>query len=177
MKKFKTSVSLYVVNNPIKLILLSLAFIFISVPQLLHLQSDYGARVWFRTTDPLIKDLDELEQKFGNDERIIIAVHSEKGIFQKANIETVQRLTEKLWLVPSVVRVDSIANYSYSDNQENQLETLPFIDEEVELGEEYLKERKEIAKNDPVLNGNLVSDTAISPWFTEPCLSLKREVL
>ena len=34
-------------------------------------ESDFGVRIWFKTDDHLIQDLNELEQKFGNDERIL----------------------------------------------------------------------------------------------------------
>ena len=75
------SINLY--EKPWRFILLSLAFCAAMIPQLLTLESDFGVRIWFKTDDPLIQELNELEQRFGNDERILLAMHAKSGIFNK----------------------------------------------------------------------------------------------
>ena len=96
------------------------------IPQLLTLESDFGVRIWFRTTDPLIEDLNELEQKFGNDERVLLAIHSKETMFSKKNLQVLSDITEGMWMVPEIARVDSMANYNYSVSEEGDLYSVPF---------------------------------------------------
>ena len=91
-------------EKPWRFILVSLTFCALMIPQLLTLESDFGVRIWFKTDDPLIQELNELEQRFGNDERILLAMHSKSGIFNQKNLDILEKITDKMWLVPEVSR-------------------------------------------------------------------------
>ena len=61
----------------------------------------------------MIKDFNSFERQFGNDDSIVMAIHSPSGIFDKESLKIVQELTEKAWLLPEVIRVDSLSNYNW----------------------------------------------------------------
>ena len=135
-----------IIKHPLKYMSGCLILSVFLIPHLLKIESDFGVRIWFRTTDPLIKDLNELERKFGNDEKIILAVHTKNGIFKRDKIELLQQLTEELWQIPQILRVDSLTNYNYSISEGDDLITAPFFDEYEELNDQYVLSRKELAK-------------------------------
>jgi uncharacterized protein len=146
-----------IINHPLKYITSCLIISIFLIPHVLKIESDFGVRIWFRTTDPLIKDLNELERKFGNDEKVILAIHTNKGIFQKDKIELLQKITEDLWLVPQVLRVDSLVNYNYSISEGDDLITTPFFDEYEELTTDYISQRKALAQKDKIILNQFVS--------------------
>lgn len=147
-------------DRPLLFILLSLTSFFFFAPFILQLQSDYSARIWFRTTDPLIKDLDKLEQKFGNDEKVVIGVHAPGGIFKPEIMKVLKDLTEKSWLVPEVVRVDSLTNFNHTRSEEDDLISEPLIPEDAELTQDFLDERKVLALEDKFVKDQFISKDA-----------------
>jgi uncharacterized protein len=149
-----------IVYKPLPFIVSSVVLILLLAPHILKLEANYGVRIWFRTNDPLIKDLDALEQKFGSDEKVTIAVHSLTGIFTPKNVKVIQQLTEKVWLLPEVVRVDSLSNFNYTEATEEEMITRPFLDEEVEYTPQMLVKKKEIALTDPMIVDMFISRDA-----------------
>lgn len=156
-KNLKNKLIDSIINHPIKYMISCFFLALLLIPNLLKIESDFGVRIWFRTTDPLIQDLNELERKFGNDEKVILAVHAKNGIFQKENIELLQKLTDELWQVPQILRVDSLVNYNYSIAKEEELYTTPLFEEEVELTNEYILSRKSLVQNDNIIMNQFIS--------------------
>ncbi|MAW07605.1 MAG: hypothetical protein CME61_04915, partial [Halobacteriovoraceae bacterium] len=157
MNSFINKLSYLIYHRPLRFIIGSLTICLLMIPQLLTLESDFGVRIWFKTDDHLIQDLNELEQKFGNDERILLAVHSKTDIFTKSNLEALEKLTEGMWLVPQVTRVDSMSNYNYSKVDGDDLYSEPFIENAAELSPKEIIEKKEIALNDKILKNRFIS--------------------
>ena len=102
MHKFISALANSIYEKPKRYIFASLLVSCLMIPQLLTLESDFGVRIWFRTSDPLIQDLNELERKFGNDERVLLAIHSKNTIFSKRNLKILSDITEGMWLVPEI---------------------------------------------------------------------------
>lgn len=121
----------------------------------------YDVRIWFRTTDPLIKVLDTFEKQFGNDESLVIVVHSPSGIFDTESATLVRELTERMWKLPEIIRVDSLSNYNYSYAEEDDIIVESFFPELPEpLTDELLSKKKAIALKHKVLPGYLISRDA-----------------
>src|SRR5687768_13846536 len=94
-------------------LLLGLALVFAMVPGMSRLTADFSHRAFFFDDDPLLLQFDAFERRFGNDDSVVIAVHSPSGVFDADTASLVSALTEELWRVPEVIRVDSLANYSW----------------------------------------------------------------
>lgn len=138
-------------------IVLMLLFVGALAPGLRHFQEKYDVRIWFRETDPLIKTLNSFERQFGNDESIVVALHSDKGIFNPTVATALRNITEEMWKVPEVIRVESLTNYNFSFAEGDDIFVESFFHED-DLTADYLKERKEIALNHEVMPNYLISE-------------------
>ena len=63
--------------------------------------------------DPLLVQFNAFERRFGNDDAVVIAVHSPSGVFDADTAGLLNELTAGLWQVPEVIRVDSLANFNW----------------------------------------------------------------
>tara|TARA_R110002072_G_scaffold534_8_gene4294 strand:+ start:45699 stop:48002 length:2304 start_codon:yes stop_codon:yes gene_type:complete len=146
----------FVIMKPKLSLLLSFIIIFAFLPGLGSFQEKYDVRIWFRDSDPLIQRLDEFEKKFGNDESLIVALKNEDGIFNPKSLSLIYNLTEELWQIPQVLRVETLANYNYSYAEDDDIIIEPFIDSD-KLSIEEAIQKKEIALKHEVMPGYLVS--------------------
>ena len=128
---------------------------------LVHFKEKHDVRIWFRETDPNIKLLDEFEKHFGNDESLVIVVNSPSGIFDQESLALLQDLTEKTWLIPQIIRVDSLTNFRLTFAEEDEINVRPLVSEEPEDWTlANLEEWEETAKDHRILTGFLIDKTA-----------------
>lgn len=171
-KGFVTRFSRSVINNPIKNMLWSFLLVALLVPGISQFSEDYDVRTWFRETDPNIKQLDKFEKQFGNDENLVIVVHSPSGIFDKESIEVLRGLTEKTWEIPQVLRVDSLINFNYTSAEGDDINVDPFL-EEGELTADFLAHKERQALSHRVLPGYLISKDAKSAMIFARLVTLE----
>lgn len=155
-KGFSYKVSSLIVEHPKKLLVFSLFFIACFLPGLAQFNEKYDVRIWFVETDPEIEKLNAFERHFGNDENLVFAMYSPSGIFDQESMAQLYKLTEKAWLIPEVLRVDSLTNYSDTYGEEDDIFVEPFISEG-EWEDSYLDERRERALGHRVLPDYLIS--------------------
>ena len=117
---------------------------------------DYNVRMWFRDSDPNIKILDSFERQFGNDESVVIVVHNKDGLFNQKSIGLLKNLTEEMWLIPQIIRVDSLINYNLSTADGDDIEVRSFI-EKREYSDQELASKRTQALAHKVLPGYLIS--------------------
>ncbi len=150
-------------RRPLASLLLTLALMVILIPGWKSFGEKYDVRIWFRTTDPLIKVLDKFERQFGNDESLIIALHSPSGIFDVDSARLIHSLTERMWGVPQVIRVESLSNYNYSSAEGDEVVVGPFFPDEIDdITHEIMPELKAKALSHKVMPGYLVSRDGLS---------------
>jgi predicted RND superfamily exporter protein len=136
------------------------------------MEADFGYRIWFRDSEPLLKRYDDFQAKFGNDDLVNIIIHSPNGIFDEESIKIISEVTEGLWLVPDVISVDSITNYQWTSAEEDDITIEDFIPEEFDQA--VLDKKKTLAINDKTLPDYLINRDAtvtniyakIRPYFT-----------
>ena len=78
-----------------------------------HLEIDGSYRIWFAEDSKILTEYDKFREEFSNDDGIVIVFQDKKGIFNKKALSSIQRLTEALWEMPHIDRVDSITNYQH----------------------------------------------------------------
>lgn len=130
------------------------------LPGMSRIEADFSHRGFFWTDDPLLIAFDEFERRFGNDDQVVVALHSPSGIFDADSMAVLQELTERMWQVPEVIRVDSLSNYNWVHADGDELIVEPFIPDDQELTAELLEARKEIALAHEVMPSYLVSRDA-----------------
>ncbi len=168
-----------VVENPKKCFFSSLTFLLLFLPGLALFQEEYNVRIWFRESDPNIKVLDQFERQFGNDENMIIVLRHPEGIFNAKRIKVIHQLTEGMWKVPQIIRVDSLTNYNFTQVKDDDLHVSPFFDFGLDKDKEYsaleLEQKKNFALRHKVLPGYLISPDANSAMiFARLAPSLSR---
>lgn len=115
---------------------------------------DFAATSWFTDDDPEIILLKQFEKTFGSDESVILLFEIDEGsIFTPENINILHNLTEEMWLVPEVMRVESLTNYNWSYAEADNLITEPFLPEDRIDDKSFLKDREKEALEHRVLPG------------------------
>jgi predicted RND superfamily exporter protein len=125
-----------------------------------HLQMDGSYRIWFGEESKILTDYDKFRSTFGNDDSLIITFQDKEGIFNKKALQSVDNITQALWKMKYVARVDSITNYQYIHNNPDEPDDIvveDFIKDISNASSEYLANRKEIATSDPLVVDGFIS--------------------
>jgi predicted RND superfamily exporter protein len=126
-----------------------------------HLVIDGSYRIWFEKDSKILKEYDAFRDEFSNDDGITIVFRDKNGIFNKKALSSIQRLTEALWEMPHIDRVDSITNYQYVhaqvDNPDDVLVDDFIMDNLNKADEAYFLERNKTATSDSIIRGSFIS--------------------
>jgi uncharacterized protein len=150
-RKIGYAISSSIVNNPIRTIIAFFIILAILLPGIFKIKSRWSPRMWFDKDHHEIIKLDQFEQKFGNDQSVIITIHSKNGIFKPKAIKIISEITEKLWSVQDIIRVESMANYNHISSEEDDIIIEPLVDEEIEYTSTYLTLIKKRALEDEII--------------------------
>ena len=150
----------FIKARPVFSLYLSCMLVLALFPGLGGMQANFTYRGFFHADDPLILDFDKFERQFGNDSSVVLAVHSPSGIFDVETTELLKTLTEEMWTVPEVIRVDSLTNYNWVHADGDELIVEPFIPDDIPLSAKLLKARKKTALKHEILPRYLVSEDA-----------------
>lgn len=115
-------------------------------------------RIWFGEGSQILTSYDKFRDTFGNDDAIMIAFEDKDGVFNQKAIDSIRRISDFLWQTKYVARVDSLINYQYIHaDKENPDDIIvnDFIPKG--LSEYELKEKREIAINDPLILEKLIN--------------------
>ena len=170
---FSRDFSRFILDHPWRSISLALVLVALLVPGLRYMEADFGYRIWFRSDDPLLSKFDAFERRFGNDEMVAVVVHSPTGIFDRGSVAILHELTEEMWQVPEVIRVESLTNYNWTHADGDELIVEPLLDPDEEMTNSLLQERKRVALEHEIIPGYLVSrdgKTAIIYSMLKPAI-------
>ncbi|WP_347331197.1 efflux RND transporter permease subunit [Marinimicrobium locisalis] len=191
MRSFKSDViSRFVVHHPVKSILLALLLSLTAIAGVRNLEADFTYRAFFSEGNPLREEVEAFERQFSNDDTAVLMVRSPSGIFDPESARLVVELTEAMWALPEVVRVDSVSNYRWVHAANDEIVVEPLIPEQGQLSQKMLDQRREVALNHEIIPDYLLSqdgtttmivatvrnaqDTAVDP---EPVISGVRDLI
>ncbi|MCG8418830.1 MAG: MMPL family transporter [Proteobacteria bacterium] len=166
----------FIATHPRKALAAGLMLLALLVPGLGKLQADFSYRIWFDEDDPHLARFDAFERRFGNDEAIAVIMHSPSGIFDVESAATLVALTEGMWQVSEVIRVESLSNFNWAHaHSENPDELIiePLIPEDLPHTAELLASRRVAALEHETIPGFLVSRdgrTALVVGWLQPGL-------
>ena len=144
-----------IVSHPVKSLLLSLALVAAGLAGVVRAKADFTHRAYFWHDDPHLVRFDAFERRFGNDDAVVVAVHSPSGIFDADSVGLLRELTERMWRVPEVIRVDSLSNYNWVHAKGDDIVVEPLLPDTVTP--QLLEERKRVALGHEVIPDYLVS--------------------
>jgi predicted RND superfamily exporter protein len=98
-------------TRPKTAIFLGLILLLILLAGAGNMSTDFSYRSNLSEDSPIIKDFDNFESRFGNDDMVVLALSSKQGIFTTEAVNKLKKMTADMWLLPDVTRVDSLANF------------------------------------------------------------------
>ena len=153
---------------------------------------DNDLSAWFSRANPLYRDYDRFSAEFGGTQPLIVALRSDipspaapdDGLFTRERLEFLSAVTRELERIPSVQRVQSLANANLLRAQQ-ELKTLNEADDPaltigpiLDLARRSPEVIRRLALDDSLLRGDLVSAdgtvTAIVVTFDEARLDQDR---
>ena len=146
-----------IVHKPKRWLFLSFLSLVVAIMGISKIESSFTVKVWLQPEDQRIKNLEEFERTFGSSETMDLAVYSKDGIFTKENLKTIHALTEEMWKIEGIVRVESVTNFNWIDTFEDDINIAPFIPEDFSYSKEELRTKRDLAVNDTQLSNNFIS--------------------
>lgn len=155
----------FFVNHPLKIMLFTLGFAVFSILGLNKLESISGFKMWFSPQDPYLLSYEQYEKNFGNDDNVVVAIHSPSGIFDKESVAIIKDLTAKMWKIDDVIRVDSLANHQMITGGGGDI----LIESVLESDDaEFLKKRGEqVIADDQIVNLLISEDLKTATVFAQ----------
>ncbi|MBT3979728.1 MAG: MMPL family transporter [Bacteriovoracaceae bacterium] len=157
MKKLTKNIQDFLIAHPLRCLFFSAVIGLFLMAGLIHFKEEYDVRIWFRTTDPNLKKLDQFEKQFGSDEGLITVLHHPDGIFQKGIISDIKKLTTDLYQVQNVIRVESLTNFMDSKALGDDIIVEPFIPAGFDYAESSLKKKELEARSHNIMSGYLIN--------------------
>jgi predicted RND superfamily exporter protein len=125
---------------------------------LTFLTVDSDLRVFFSKGNPQLEAFEEFEKIYTKSEHLIFIVAPKDGkVFTKKTLTAVEKLTESAWQIPYSYRVDSLTNFQYTHAQDDDLIVESFIDNADQLSLQQIKQKENIALNEPLLVNRLLA--------------------
>ncbi|PHS40359.1 MAG: hypothetical protein COB07_04490 [Sulfurovum sp.] len=135
--------------------------VFALASNLKNLEIDGSYRIWFEEDSQTIKDYDKFRSEFSNDDGVTIVFEDENTIFNTKALSSIQRITEALWEMPHIDRVDSITNYQHvhadADRPDDVLVEDFIMEDLSEANPAYFKDRLKVATSDDIITGSFIS--------------------
>ncbi len=154
--KFET----WLLKNGNLAILATLLIVTVTGYQLTNARINDDMRMFFGANNPHLQALESYEDTYVKNNFVILGLYSqEDSIFTQQNLQALRELTEKSWLLPNVLRADSISNFQFTSiNDEGDLLVQPLYGDASTLNIEDLKSIRDRVLNNPELAGRLVSE-------------------
>ena len=159
LEKFFDRWAWTVQQRPWRVIAATLLFIAVTLPgaRLITINSDY--RIYFKPDNPDLVAWENILNTYSRADGLVVAVQSEDGrkILSPEIAPLIVKLTDTLWRMPSVTRVDSIANFQNMRAEGEDLTVEDLIPAEQASSAAFLREREQIAANEPYLDHVMLS--------------------
>ena len=171
----------FVVNNRIRVAVLTLICAFAVFSGIPNLKLDTDGRVFMAADNPDKILLDKFEQEFAKDDNLAIIVKPADGnVFTPRTLGAIGELTEELWNLPYVRLVNSITRFqnTYADGDMRVVEDL-VPDPQTVTPEEAATARDTALDRIEIINSLISADgsaTAISVIFRLPGVDLVSEI-
>lgn len=131
----KNQIIHHILENPLSYLILGLLLFFTTLVGLKNFRSNFTPRIWFGPESQYIKNVDIFEKTFGSDQFIALGMQHSNGINNQRSFEIIKELSDRLWLLPDIVRVESLSTYNYITSKEGEIIIEPLISSELSVEE------------------------------------------
>ena len=118
-------------------------------------------RVFFSEDNPELVAFDDFQDTYTKNDNILFVIQPGDGeVFAPEIAATLEWLTAEAWKIPYAIRVDSVTNFQHSWAEGDELTVEDLVSGGALLGPTELRRRRDIALDEPLLRGNLISPDA-----------------
>lgn len=111
-----------------------------------------GPYLYFTEDNPEFRELKRMESIYATESSLIFIYAPKQGdIFNQQSLHLIETLTEKVWSLPYVLRVDSIANFQHTEIHQDDLTTDYLYRDALSLTPPAIARLKQITLNEPSL--------------------------
>ncbi len=149
----------FIVRRPWLVLLVSFVAIFLMAygAKNIYFSSDY--RAFFGPDNPQLAAQDELERTYSKVDTVSVILKPDNGdIYNKKFLGLVHDLTEKSWMVPYAIRVDSLSNYQHTRSEEDDMIVEDLVEDPNNLDQKQLDLIRAVSLSEPTLINRLVSE-------------------
>lgn len=159
MKRFEQALGKWVLQYRWPIIIFNLVFVALVATGGKNIYFTTNYRVFFSEDNPQLLEFEALENTYVKNDNVFFVIEPADGkVFTKETLSAVTYLTDRAWQIPFSNRVDSITNFQYTEAEDDDLIVRDLVEEVSTLSAEQLQQIKEIALNEPLLHGRLISD-------------------
>ena len=152
----------YTTKRPWLTIFLVVALLIVAASGMSRIKVNNDIRSYFPVNDQEHSDLKKIEELFGRGDTIIAVVSSQNGKYDSSELMSItEQLTERLWRLDNVSRVDTISNYVFSSNERDVL-NVQSVAERVAEGEQFERLLEEVLEADASVLNRLVSNNGLT---------------
>lgn len=131
-EKIKVNFIDFILNKPKTTLLIGFISTILFTIGGTYIKSSYTARIWFDEDFPQIVALDNYEKRFGGDQVVAVGIYTKSDLLSKQNLKLIGDITEKLWQLKDVIRVDSLSNYNNITADGDDIDIVPLIDDPID---------------------------------------------
>lgn len=147
----------WIINKPLLALGFGVVVLILLMTGLPKMTANFSYRIWFKESNPKLQAFDSFERKFGSDDIAVVGIHSPSGIFDRESTQLLIDITEDLWKVSEVIRVDSLANFNWVHGQGDDILVDPFLPNDLPITNDFLKQRASVASTHRNIEGYLIS--------------------
>ena len=123
----------------------------------LQFSSDY--RDFFEKDNPKLMAFEALQDKFVRSNNVFLAIESKTGnLYTEKGLKTLIRLSNELWTLPYVIRVDSVANFQFVDADSDDIKVWDLTTDTLPLSDKRASFFHQRALSEKGINGFLVAE-------------------
>jgi len=146
---------------PVILMAILLGLVAASGGRFLAFNSDY--RVFFSDDNPQLIAFEQLQRTYTKTDNIQFVVEALHGdTISPEVLEAVETITQKAWLLPFALRVDSVTNFQHTTATEDDLIVADLVEQGGKMLPDQLEYVRGVAQNEPSLKTMMISpDSAV----------------
>ena len=157
--QFGTAWGKWVIKRRWIVLLLSIAVVAGLGTGLPKVAFDGDYRVFFSDENPQLKAYDELQNKYTQDDNVLIVIEPKEGeTFSRESLKSIEALTKNSWQTPFSSRVDAITNFQHTYAQGDDLYVEDLVENASEKSTSEIEKIRRVAMNEPLLVNRLLNE-------------------
>lgn len=116
---------------------------------------------FFSPDYPQLVAFNDFQKTYSKTDNILFVIKAKDGtVFTPRTAAAIESITKRAWQIPFATRVDSVSNFQNSWADGDKLTVEDLYRNGLSLSQEQLDQKRQIALNEPLLNGQLISADA-----------------